>query len=367
MPPPWIALTSVLDGSWRPYPQERMENPAAHDARRRLGLPRLPWLQPLLTDAPAAFALGAAGTCTDPLHKGRHVFLIARVKPGCVYGGLLTRWDDTVRAHWQFHGQPRDAYTLEVAELFHVDPPVHVSPVGKGFSARPFTNSLRSQWGACTFRRVLQSGAAELNAEAMLQNVGCHLDQLPCLPLPAPIIYLMSKGYSSILCRASWQEAHGASKLWKDMASDMQWPPQDWLLQFRHAARRRAVCKPATPQILPELASRNLAHSLRQWAPGIIAAAHADGDAEDVTAQLELAIRQLEAHTSTFAPDSHASGPNTHFKHSSLKLVHSVAASLHLRNRSELQAVFRAVLKASPATQHTLTITRGPCLRHACW
>lgn len=315
-------------------------------------MPRAPWLQQLLVDAPASCKLDAASAVFDEQYHGSHAFLLARVVPGDLWKGPLTPWTNNGDwLQWQLHGCQQDAYTLKVVELIRVEPPILVKSLTKRYATVPFLNSLQVNLQHHQFREARPNGVdGPVLPEATVQHMlGQALQRLVCVPLAGPVHHLIAQRWChNILCRVAWIVSRASSKVWKDLAVDMEWPPDAWLQRFR--GPRLPSC-PVKPKLLTEKPCCSIANLIRQHADKIIDAAADEAEAEDLTLQLEQAAQQLDAHTASFAvqADRSARAYGNHqqgFKHSSLMLIHSVSATLHLRNRRDLRTVFEHVIKA---------------------
>ena len=152
------------------------------------------------------------------------------------------------------------------------------------------------------------SGQA-LTATQLQHLIGCNLNDLVCLPIPAPLCFhIRKRRFQDILGRGSWLEGthkprkQGLHKAWADVARKRTWPPAHWLRSLKDRNAWGAVYRPPRPPLLTKSSAARIAAFLRQHASAVVQSAC--DDVEDTTCQLEDCLLQSHTHASAFSTSS---------------------------------------------------------------
>ena len=388
--------------------------------RERLRLPPDPWLRQLLTEVGGAstdmialralgggFRDGWAGTNRD-LHN---VWLLLQVRPAQQYSSPLTPWSKEAQIQREYHGRPRDCYTLDVTQVCALATPVLLhhrclrrQHGHRVVGVRPSQPLLIGAWDPSEERmqhnvswkwhtsRYTDEGGNERhqsdsdggNADDVVADVasvsssadlladveadsdggGCGEDacpsqvlekwgidtppsEVPVLFLPEPIVYLVARRRWAQILLLGRWHRHFLAD---NVVSDLLpgWPPPD-----SEVWKKELQCEPRVevPFNLETLA--DMTNQLQRWAPVLQAAAALPEERQETDMQLENMIQHLECWTDGL---KEATGVNTiasssRFAHTCGQLFTAMRLVFSLRGGAEklVQAVRLALQLVAPA------------------
>ena len=290
----------------------------------------------------------------------RPVSYLVKLVADVEYSGPLTVLDEQCKFLWEYFNYPADAYTVRVARCFK-----YATPVFLGFD-RHRLNGLVCEPGVPTADLARAQAACVSDREQKflsgedLQHALGISDQQFAEFLANPIIFrvptaiaeLIGRGaWSKLMLRAFWQTRKAVAV--QRLRSLLQFPSEPWLQQLKQGRRLGSSAPPPSLKFGSEHANA-LALKLRQAAP-IVLARFGDEEVEERQAET-FEWEQLVCRLDSFVA-SLGGGRKVQqgFAHPSLgkgnrfdiaTMVSSLAAAMHLRNRTELRSTVQNIVES---------------------
>ena len=271
--------------------------------------------------------------------------MIVLLHPGQPYTGPLTPWSLEARYLWHRCGNPYDACSVVVKQVASLDPPLLLP--GRLRNRHQMWSS--SHTLTATDVRAKCAGRV-MNLAEVFTRWGISRDSADtfcaqpfCWMEPHLLVELISRGrWSTLLLRASSISRWRVSADTVAQFANLGYPPQAWLEQLQRTGRmHESVPQNQLRMPLSASGASEAADLLRRWSSRMLSETTSVEDAQEMEMRLQLLVMQLD----TFHDELQDTTPFRRIKDAS-KVIQALFLAMHLRNRSDLQAVVQKSLKA---------------------